>query len=74
MRFLDDNRAVFRDRLSEESPDWVPEWVDDRLFARLFTGLQSFLADVSTQPEHELRKTLRPLPARLRHRVAHRPG
>ncbi len=56
MRFLDDNRAVFRDRLSEESPDWVPEWVDDRLFARLFTGLQSFLADVSTQPEHELRK------------------
>ena len=56
MRFLDDNRIVFRDRLSDESPDWVPEWVDDRLFARLFTGLQSFLADVSTQPEHELRK------------------
>ena len=56
MRFLDDNRTVFRDRLSEESPDWVPEWVDDRLFARLFTGLQSFLADVSTQPDHELRK------------------
>src|SRR5207344_1813315 len=49
MRFLDDNRTVFRERLSEESPDWVPEWVDDRLFARLFTGLQSFLADVSTQ-------------------------
>lgn len=56
MRFLDDNRTVFRDRLSEESPDWVPEWVDDRLFARLFTGLQSFLADVSTQPDHELRE------------------
>lgn len=56
MRFLDDNRTVFRDRLSDESPDWVPEWVDDRLFARLFTGLQSFLADVSTQPDHELRK------------------
>ena len=56
MRFLDDNRTVFRDRLADESPDWVPEWVDDRLFARLFTGLQSFLADVSTQPDHELRK------------------
>ena len=25
MRFLDDNRALFRDRLSEESPEWVPE-------------------------------------------------
>ena len=56
MRFLDDNRAVFRDRLADESPDWIPEWVDDRLFARLFTGLQSFLADVTTQPDHELRK------------------
>jgi uncharacterized membrane-anchored protein YjiN (DUF445 family) len=56
MRFLDDNRGVFRDRLADESPDWIPEWVDDRLFARLFTGLQSFLADVSTQPDHELRK------------------
>jgi uncharacterized membrane-anchored protein YjiN (DUF445 family) len=56
MRFLDDNRAVFRDRLSEESPDWVPEWVDDRLFARLFTGLQSFLADVAIQQDHELRR------------------
>jgi uncharacterized membrane-anchored protein YjiN (DUF445 family) len=56
MRFLDDNRGVFRERLSEESPEWVPEWVDDRVFARLFTGLQSFLADVSSQPEHELRK------------------
>jgi uncharacterized membrane-anchored protein YjiN (DUF445 family) len=56
MRFLDDNRTVFRERLSEESPDWVPVWVDDRVFARLFTGLQSFLADVSTQPNHELRK------------------
>jgi uncharacterized membrane-anchored protein YjiN (DUF445 family) len=56
MRFLDDNQTIFRDRLADESPDWIPEWVDDRLFARLFTGLQSFLADVSTQPDHELRK------------------
>ena len=47
MRFLDDNRGVFRQRLAEESPEWVPEWVDERVFARLFTGLQSFLADVS---------------------------
>jgi uncharacterized membrane-anchored protein YjiN (DUF445 family) len=56
MRFLDDNQALFRDRLSEESPDWVPNWVDDRVFARLFLGLQSFLADVTAQPDHELRR------------------
>jgi uncharacterized membrane-anchored protein YjiN (DUF445 family) len=56
MRFLDDNRAVFRRRLAEESPEWVPEWVDDRVFARLFTGLQSFLADVMGDGSHELRQ------------------
>jgi uncharacterized membrane-anchored protein YjiN (DUF445 family) len=56
MRFLDDNQTLFRDRLSEESPDWVPNWVDDRVFARLFLGLQSFLADVTAQPDHELRR------------------
>ncbi|MEO8888358.1 MAG: DUF445 domain-containing protein [Jatrophihabitantaceae bacterium] len=57
MRFLDENRAVFRDRLADESPEWVPEWVDDKVFARGFLAVQSFLADVSSQDEHELRKT-----------------
>ncbi len=56
MRFLDDNRTVFRRRLAEESPEWVPEWVDDRVFNRLFNGLQSFLADVSRDENHELRR------------------
>jgi uncharacterized membrane-anchored protein YjiN (DUF445 family) len=70
MRFLDENRAVFRDRLADESPEWVPEWVDDRVFARGFTAVQSFLADVSVQDDHELRRTydtkLRELAERLR--------
>ena len=70
MHFLDDNRAVFRKRVSEESPEWVPDWVDDRVFARGFTAAQSFLADLVTQPEHELRRTydtqLRDLARRLR--------
>ena len=30
MRFLDENRTVLRDRVAEESPDWVPAWVDER--------------------------------------------
>jgi uncharacterized membrane-anchored protein YjiN (DUF445 family) len=70
MRFLDENRAVFRRRLADESPEWVPDWVDDRVFAKGFTALQSFLADVSIQDEHELRRTydakLRDLAERLR--------
>jgi uncharacterized membrane-anchored protein YjiN (DUF445 family) len=56
MRFLDDNRPIFRRRLAEESPEWVPEWVDDRVFAKLFSGLQSFLADVTGDESHELRQ------------------
>jgi uncharacterized membrane-anchored protein YjiN (DUF445 family) len=55
MRFLDENRAVLRVRLAEESPDWVPNWVDERVFTRAFTGLQAFLADVIDQPAHALR-------------------
>ncbi len=56
MRFLDDNRVIFRRRLSEESPEWVPDWVDDRLFAKLFSGLQSFLADVMADDGHDIRQ------------------
>jgi uncharacterized membrane-anchored protein YjiN (DUF445 family) len=46
---------VFRRRVSQESPDWVPDWVDERVFVRGFTALQSFLADVSLDTEHDLR-------------------
>ena len=54
-RFLEENRAVFRQRVAEESPEWVPEWVDERLFNRLFAGVQKFLADVAEDPHHALR-------------------
>jgi uncharacterized membrane-anchored protein YjiN (DUF445 family) len=56
IRFLDDNRAVFRKRVAEESPEWVPEWVDARVFNKLFSSVQNFLADVALDPEHALRK------------------
>ncbi len=55
-RFLAENRVVLRQRLSEESPEWVPQWIDDKLFARLFNGLQSFLAEVAADDQHELRR------------------
>ncbi len=56
MRFLDANRGVLRQRVAEESPEWVPEWVDERVFARGFASLQSFLADVAGDDSHELRR------------------
>jgi uncharacterized membrane-anchored protein YjiN (DUF445 family) len=55
MRFLDDNRDVFRKRVADESPEWVPEWVDGRVFTKLFASVQNFLADVAGDPEHALR-------------------
>jgi uncharacterized membrane-anchored protein YjiN (DUF445 family) len=70
IRFLDENRTVFRRRVADESPEWVPDWVDDRVFNKGFSALQSFLADVTIQPEHELRgaydEQLRALAERLR--------
>ena len=55
MRFLEENRGVLRERLDQESPDWVPAWVDERVFNRAFAGLQAFLADVIGQDDHALR-------------------
>jgi uncharacterized membrane-anchored protein YjiN (DUF445 family) len=57
MRFLDDNKQVFRERLADESPEWVPEWVDDRVFRKGFSLVQSFLADVAMSDDHEVRRT-----------------
>ncbi len=74
IRFLDANRAVFRKRLAEESPEWVPDWVDDRVFAKGFTALQSFLADVALDEDHELRTHVRHPAARARRAAAQRPG
>ena len=54
-KFLEENRAVFRQRVAEESPEWVPNWVDERVFNRGFVSLQEFLADIIDNPEHALR-------------------
>ena len=58
INFLDDNRAMLRDRLDQESPWWVPEAIDDRVFKKIFTGVERFLADVSSSPDHEVRRSI----------------
>ena len=55
-KFLEDNKVVFRQKLAEETPEWVPNWVDDRIFAKMFNGVQSFIADVAADENHELRR------------------
>ena len=56
--FLEENRATLRERLTRESPWWVPEPVDDRIFNKIFKGVQSFLADVRAEPDHEVRTAI----------------
>ena len=57
-RFLEENKAVLRAKLGQESPEWVPEWIDDRVFAKAFSALQKFLREVGDTPDHELRRAL----------------
>jgi len=68
--FLDNNRNSLRLRLADESPEWVPEWVDDRVFNKAFSALQSFVTDITLDPDHELRRSydtqLREFAERLR--------
>ena len=49
---------MLRDRLDQESPWWVPEAIDDRVFKKIFTGVEHFLADVSSTPDHEVRRSI----------------
>jgi uncharacterized membrane-anchored protein YjiN (DUF445 family) len=69
-KFFDANRDVFRQRVAEESPEWVPVWVDERVFNRGFTLVQGFLRDVVADDDHALRRgfdgQLRDLARRLR--------
>jgi uncharacterized membrane-anchored protein YjiN (DUF445 family) len=56
--FLDDNRTTFRERLQSESPWWIPESIDDRIFDKIYAGVHSFLADVGSDPQHEVRRSI----------------
>ena len=56
--FLSDNRATFRERLEHESPWWIPESIDDKLFAKIYRGAQSFIAEVGSDPDHPVRRSI----------------
>jgi uncharacterized membrane-anchored protein YjiN (DUF445 family) len=56
--FMEENRATFRARLEHESPWWIPERIDDRLFAKIYGAVHSFIADVGSDANHELRQSI----------------
>lgn len=53
---LEERREFLRGRFAVESPWWVPEPIDDRVFDRIFNGVQAFVAEVASDPNHELRR------------------
>ena len=55
---LSDNRNMMRERLSNESPWWVPEPVDDRIFDKIYMAINSFIDEVTANPDHEFRRNL----------------
>jgi uncharacterized membrane-anchored protein YjiN (DUF445 family) len=57
-RSIVENRDLLRTRIGEESPWWVPEQVDDVVFEKLYVSLLRFIAEVSNNPEHEIRTLL----------------
>jgi uncharacterized membrane-anchored protein YjiN (DUF445 family) len=56
--YLREHRSSFRSRFASESPWWVPESIDDRIFDKIFTALHAFIDDVTTDPDHEVRRHL----------------
>ena len=69
--FLDENRETFRRRLINESPWWVPEQLDDKVFEKIYSAVMTFMREVDSDPEHQLKKDIdvrsRELAERLRH-------
>jgi len=55
---LTDNRTMMRKRLASESPWWVPEPVDDRIFDKIYSAINTFIDEVTADPEHEFRRNL----------------
>jgi uncharacterized membrane-anchored protein YjiN (DUF445 family) len=54
-KFLDENEAMIRDRIRQESPWWVPGSVENRLGDKIVSGVEKTLVAVAADPTHPLR-------------------
>jgi uncharacterized membrane-anchored protein YjiN (DUF445 family) len=55
-RFVEENEAMIRERIKQESPWWVPGAVENRLGDKIVNGVESTLAAVAADPDHPLRR------------------
>jgi len=56
--FMQDNRNSFQQRIYQESPWWVPEGIDDKVLDKIYTAIGRFMNDISSSPNHEVRRTV----------------
>jgi uncharacterized membrane-anchored protein YjiN (DUF445 family) len=54
-RAVDENRALIRLRIEQETPWWVPNAVDERIFRRVLSAIQKLLTELSADPSHPMR-------------------
>lgn len=54
-KFLDENEAMIRERIKEESPWWVPGAVESRLGDKIVSGVEKTLIAVAADTQHPLR-------------------
>jgi uncharacterized membrane-anchored protein YjiN (DUF445 family) len=55
---ITDNRELLRKKVHEEAPGWVPSYVNDLVFEKIYVSLHEFVADVTRNSDHEIRKIL----------------
>jgi uncharacterized membrane-anchored protein YjiN (DUF445 family) len=55
-RLVDENDALIRTKIKEETPWWLPNVVDDKIHDKFVSGIERTLSEVSADPEHPLRR------------------
>ncbi len=53
---LNDNSAVIRQRIQQESPWWLPGFVDDKIVIQMIQRIETLLFEMSLDPQHALRQ------------------
>jgi uncharacterized membrane-anchored protein YjiN (DUF445 family) len=55
-RAVEQNDELIRERIRQESPWWLPNAVDERIHDKIVTAIENTLHQVSSDPEHPLRR------------------
>jgi uncharacterized membrane-anchored protein YjiN (DUF445 family) len=72
-RWLLDNETAVVDIFGERAPWWAPERLNEVVGHRLHRELVRWVADVRADPDHEVRRALDSMLARLAHDLRHDP-